>query len=165
MNDTVRIIITGGTFDKHYDELKGMLTFKDSHLPDIIRQSRITVPVELEINQLIDSLDMGDENRETIVTACERAPESRILITHGTDRMAETARALGQLGLDKTIVLTGAMVPYSVAGSDALFNLGSAFTAVQLLAPGVFIVMNGKVFPWDRVKKNYEQGVFESADN
>ena len=159
--DGVRVIITGGTFDKRYDELKGTLTFKDSHLPDIIKQARITVPVELEINQLIDSLDMKDENRDTIIEACRRSREHKILITHGTDRMAETAKALGALALPKTIVITGAMVPYSVSGSDALFNLGAAFSAVQLLPEGVFISMNGRVFPWDHVRKNFDKGVFE----
>lgn len=159
----VRIIITGGTFDKRYDELKGVLTFKDSHLPDIIRQVRVTVPTELEINQLVDSLDMGDENRLSILEACRRAVESRILITHGTDRMVETAKVLGAAALGKTIVLTGAMVPYSVSSSDSLFNLGCAFAAVQLLAPGVYVVMNGRVFSWDRVRKNYDRGVFEEA--
>ncbi len=159
----VRIIITGGTFDKRYDELKGVLTFKDSHLPDIIRQVRVTVPTELEINQLVDSLDMGDENRLSILEACRRAAESRILITHGTDRMVETAKVLGAAALGKTIVLTGAMVPYSVSSSDSLFNLGCAFAAVQLLAPGVYVVMNGRVFSWDRVRKNYDRGVFEEA--
>ena len=145
----IRIIITGGTFDKRYDELKGVLNFKDSHLPDILRQVRITERVELEINQLVDSLEMGDESRNSILEACRRSAEDRIVITHGTDRMVETAKVLGAAGLDKTIVLTGAMVPYSVAGSDALFNLGSAFQAVQLL-------------PWNGVKKNYEKGVFET---
>jgi L-asparaginase len=156
----IRIIITGGTFDKHYDELKGVLSFKNSHLPDIIRQVRITVPVELEINQLIDSLEMGDENRYNILEACRRAPEEHLIITHGTDRMVETAKVLGQEQLRKTIVLTGAMVPYSVSGSDALFNLGCAFTAVQLLPPGVYVAMNGRVFPWDGVRKDFEKGIF-----
>ncbi len=156
----IRIIITGGTFDKHYDELKGVLSFKNSHLPDIIRQVRITVPVELELNQLIDSLEMGDENRKNILEACRRAPEKHVIITHGTDRMVETAKVLGQAKLDKTIVLTGAMVPYSVSGSDALFNLGCAFTAVQLLKPGVYVTMNGRVFPWDGVRKDFEKGIF-----
>lgn len=159
----IRIIITGGTFDKHYDELKGVLAFKDSHLPDIIRQVRVTVPVELEINQLVDSLDMGDEHRRSVLEACGRAPEEHIVITHGTDRMAETARLLGPADLPKTIVLTGAMVPYSVAGSDALFNLGCAVQAVQLLPRGVWVVMNGRAFRWDRVRKNFEKGVFEDA--
>ncbi len=157
----IRIIITGGTFDKRYDELKGVLTFKDSHLPDIIRQVRITETVELEINQLVDSLEMGDENRKSVLEACARAGEDRIVITHGTDRMVETARVLGPAGLPKTIVLTGAMVPYSVSGSDSLFNLGCAFAAVQLLPHGVWVVMNGRAFAWDKVRKNYEKGVFE----
>lgn len=156
----IRIIITGGTFDKHYDELKGVLSFKNSHLPDIIRQVRITVPVELEINQLIDSLEMGDENRKNILEACLRAPEDHLIITHGTDRMVETAKVLGQEKLKKTIVLTGAMVPFSVSGSDALFNLGCAFTAVQLLLPGVYVAMNGRVFPWNGVRKDFEKGIF-----
>jgi len=160
--DGIRILITGGTFDKHYDELKGVLTFKNSHLPDIIKQVRITVPVELELHQLVDSLEMGDQDRQNILDACKRAAEDKIIITHGTDRMVDTAKVLGPVGLNKTIVLTGAMVPYSVAGSDALFNLGCAFTAVQLLPPGVFITMNGRVFPWDKVRKNYEKGVFET---
>ncbi|OHE58923.1 MAG: asparaginase, partial [Treponema sp. GWA1_62_8] len=107
----IRIIITGGTFDKRYDELKGVLNFKDSHLPDILRQVRITERVELEINQLVDSLEMGDESRNSILEACRRSAEDRIVITHGTDRMVETAKVLGAAGLDKTIVLTGAMVP------------------------------------------------------
>jgi L-asparaginase len=157
----IRIIITGGTFDKRYDELKGVLSFKDSHLPDIIRQVRVTEPVELEINQLVDSLEMDDENRKSILDACRRSQEDRIVITHGTDRMVETARVLGPANLGKTIVLTGAMVPYSVSGSDSLFNLGCAFAAVQLLSTGVWVVMNGRAFAWDKVRKNYEKGVFE----
>jgi L-asparaginase len=157
----IRIIITGGTFDKRYDELKGVLSFKDSHLPDIIRQARITEAVELEINQLVDSLEMDDENRNSVLKACRAAPEDRIVITHGTDRMVETARLLGGAGIDKTIVLTGAMIPYSVSGSDSLFNLGCAFAAVQILPRGVWVAMNGRMFPWDRVRKNYEKGVFE----
>ncbi len=158
----LRIIITGGTFDKQYDELKGVLTFKDSHLPDIVKQVRLTEPVELEINQLVDSLEMGEAGRLSILEACRRAPEDRIVITHGTDRMVETARLLGPAGLGKTIVLTGAMVPYSVSGSDALFNLGAAVAASSLLPPGVFVVMNGRAFAWDNVRKNYDKGVFEA---
>ncbi len=160
----IRIIITGGTFDKHYDELKGVLSFKESHLPDILKQVRVTEPVELEINQLVDSLEMGDENRRQILEACVRAPEDRIIITHGTDRMVQTARLLGEAGLCKTIVLTGAMVPFSVAGSDALFNLGSSFAAVTLSPPGVWVAMNGRVFRWDTVRKNYDRGIFEEVD-
>jgi L-asparaginase len=159
-DDPVRLIITGGTFDKHYDEIKGELTFKDSHLPDIIKRVRITSPVELEIVQLIDSLQMTDEHRARILDVCRAAPESRIVITHGTDRMPETAKLLGPAGLDKTVVLTGAMVPFQFSGSDALFNLGSAFMAARLLPPGVYIAMNGRAYAWDDVRKDFERGVF-----
>jgi len=157
----IRVIVTGGTFDKHYDEIRGELTFKESHLPEILRLTRVTLPVEVELNQLIDSLQMQDENRASVLEACRRAPEERIIVTHGTDTMAETAGLLGPAGMAKTVVLTGAMVPYKVQGSDALFNFGTAFAAVQLLPAGVWIVMNGRVFAWDAVRKNREKGVFQ----
>ncbi len=160
----IRIIITGGTFDKHYDEIKGQLTFNDSHLPEIIKQVRCSVPITLELNQLIDSLDMQEENRLRVLDSCRKAPEDFIIITHGTDTMAETARVLGEAGLGKHIVLTGAMVPYSVSGSDALFNLGTAVMAVQLAEPGVYICMSSRCFPWNNVKKNRERGVFENKE-
>lgn len=160
---SVRIIITGGTFDKHYDAIKGVLTFKDTHLPEIISQVRITVPVEVEINQLIDSLEMQDENRKRILGSCERSAESRIVITHGTDTMVKTAQCIGRANLLKTIVLTGAMVPYTIAGSDALFNLGCAFSAVQLLPSGVYLAMNGRIFTWDNVMKDTGKGLFKDA--
>lgn len=157
---SARLIITGGTFDKHYDELKGVLTFKDTHLPEILGQARITYPVELQIVHLIDSLEMTDGHRGLILEACRAAPESRIVITHGTDRMPETARYLGRAALGKTIVLTGAMLPYQLHGSDALFNLGSAFMAATILPPGVYIAMNGRSFPWETVRKEFSKGVF-----
>lgn len=163
-NDTIRVIVTGGTFDKHYDEIRGELTFKESHLPEILRLTRVTAPVEIEQDQLIDSLQMQDANRRSVLEACRRAAEGRIIVTHGTDTMSETAKVLGGAALDKTIVLTGAMIPYKITGSDALFNFGTAFMAVQLLAPGVYIVMNGRVFPWDKVRKNKALGVFETID-
>jgi L-asparaginase len=159
----IRIIITGGTFDKHYDELHGTLTFTDSHLPEILRIVRVTYPFELEINQLVDSLDMRMSNRLAILKSCRQAPEDKIIIIHGTDTMIETAQILAEAELRKRIVLTGAMIPYSVSNSDAVFNLGCSFTAVQLSAPGVSVVMNGQVFPWNAVRKNRERGVFESA--
>jgi L-asparaginase len=158
---TIRIIITGGTFDKHYDEIRGNLTFKDSHLPEILKFVRCTVPVELELNQLIDSLDMQTANRVQILESCRLAAEDHIVITHGTDTMVETAEVIGRAGLPKTVVLTGAMVPFIFSNSDAVFNLGCALTAVQLLPAGVYVVMNGAVFPWNNVKKNKEKGVFE----
>ena len=157
----IRIIVTGGTFDKHYDEIRGSLTFKDSHLPEILKFVRCTVPIELEINQLIDSLDMHTANRLQVLESVRRAPEERIVITHGTDTLVETAAVLGAAALAKTVVLTGAMVPYIFSTTDAVFNLGCAMTAVQLLPSGVYIVMNGRVFPWNGVRKNMEQGVFE----
>ena len=157
----IRIIITGGTFDKQYDELKGEMTFKQTHLPEILRYTRCTVPIELEINQLIDSLDMQEQNRRRVLESCERCNEEQIVITHGTDTMTETARMIGNAALPKTIVLTGAMVPYAVIGSDAIFNLGCALSAVQILPHGVYIAMNGQVFAWDNVRKNRSRGVFE----
>lgn len=161
----MRIIITGGTFDKQYDEIKGELTFKDSHLPKILEQARVTAQIALEINQLTDSLYMTDEHRQRILVSCQAAPETTIVIVHGTDTMVETARLLGQANLGKTIVLTGAMIPYAVNGSDSLFNLGYSVSAAQLLPAGVYIAMNGRTFPWDNVRKNREKGAFEPLPN
>ncbi len=157
----IRIIITGGTFDKHYDELRGELTFRDSHLPAILEQVRLIVPVELEINELVDSLDMRESDRTRIADACGDSPQERIVITHGTDTMAETAAAIGVRRLARVVVLTGAMIPFAFTGSDAVFNLGCAIAAVQTLPYGVYVAMNGRVFRWDSVRKNRELGVFE----
>jgi L-asparaginase len=157
----LRIIVTGGTFDKHYDAIKGELTFKDSHLPAILEQARVTVPVAIEVNQLIDSLHMTDAHRQSVLAACRAAPEPSIVVIHGTDTMAETARVLGEASLAKTVVFTGAMIPYSVQGSDALFNLGFALAMSQSLAAGAYIAMNGRVFPWNDVRKDKTGGVFE----
>lgn len=158
----LRILATGGTFDKHYDEITGQLTFTDSHLPQAIQRARITTPVTLEILVLLDSLDMRDEDRRRILDACRAATEQAIVVIHGTDTMPETARVLGPAALDKTIVLTGAMVPYEIAGSDALFNFGFAAAVAQTLPAGVYVAMNGQVFAWDRVRKNRSAGVFEA---
>jgi L-asparaginase len=159
----IRIIITGGTFDKIYDEVRGNLTFRDTHLPEILKLTRCTVPIQIELNQLIDSLDMHTANRLQILEACRRAEEGHIVVTHGTDTMVETAGVLGAAGLEKTVVLTGSMVPYTFSSSDAVFNLGCALTAVQILPQGVYIAMNGRVFPWDNVRKNRESGIFEET--
>jgi L-asparaginase len=156
-----RIIVTGGTFDKEYDAIKGELTFRDSHLPAILRQARVTAPVVVEINQMIDSLQMTDASRQSVLEDCQAAPESHIVIVHGTDTVAATAAVIGRAGLAKTVVLTGAMIPYSVTGSDALFNLGFAMGVAQLLPYGVYVAMNGQVFAWDQVRKNKDAGVFE----
>ena len=159
---SARIIVTGGTFDKHYDAIKGELTFKHSHLTAILEQARVTLPIALEINQLIDSLEMQDEHRASILAACRLAPESCIVVIHGTDTMALTAAVVGQAALKKTIVFTGAMVPYSVQGSDALFNLGFALAAAQSLSANTYVAMNGRVFGWREVQKNKLDGVFET---
>lgn len=159
---TLRIVVTGGTFDKRYDELKGELTFKDSHLPLILKAARVTLPVEVEVTELKDSLYMTDADRRRVLDACRTAFERQIVVVHGTDTMVQTAHLIGAASLDKTIVLTGAMVPFSVYGSDSLFNLGFAVAAAQTLAPGVFVSMNGRIFAWDRVRKNTDQGIFEA---
>lgn len=165
MSTAIRIIITGGTFDKQYDELRGELTFKSSHLPEILSRVRMTVPVELEINELVDSLQMRDEDRVRIADACQASPQRRIVITHGTDTMCETAAVIGRRGLERVVVLTGAMIPYAFAGSDAVFNLGCAVAAAQALPDGVYVAMNGRLFRWDNVRKNRELGVFELAEH
>ncbi|MFZ6848371.1 asparaginase domain-containing protein [Undibacterium sp. RuRC25W] len=157
---TLRILATGGTFDKHYNEIQGKLSFSESHLPEVIQRARLTVPVELEVCMLMDSLDMDDNHRQTILEACQRSPEKAIVIIHGTDTMRETAEVLGAANLGKTVVFTGAMIPYDIANSDAFFNLGFACAAAQLLPAGVHVAMNGKIFPWDDVQKNRSAGVF-----
>jgi L-asparaginase len=157
---TLRIIATGGTFDKHYNELAGKLEFGSSHVPEVLQRARLTVPVELEVCMLMDSLEMDDTHRQSILQACQNASEKAIVIIHGTDTMRETAEVLGAAKLDKTIVFTGAMVPYEIANSDALFNLGFACGVAQLLPAGVHVAMNGKVFDWNNVQKNRAAGVF-----
>lgn len=160
---TLRIIATGGTFDKHYDPLTGNLVFRESVLPGALKRARITEPHVFEPLLALDSLDMNAEHRQQILQACERAEEQYIVIVHGTDTMRETAEVLGHADLEKTVVLTGAMVPYLIDASDALFNLGFACAAAKLCAHGVYIAMNGRVFAWDDVKKNRAAGVFENA--
>ena len=159
----IRILVTGGTFDKEYDELTGQLFFKQSHIGEMLRLGRSRVDVSVATVMMIDSLDMTDADRAAIVNACTRSAEEQIVITHGTDTMTQTAAALAPVVSGKTIVLTGAMVPYAFGSSDGLFNLGSALSFVQVLPPGVYIAMNGKCFPWDRVRKNRELGEFEEV--
>ncbi len=159
----IRILVTGGTFDKEYDELSGRLFFKDTHVPEMLRLGRCRLDVSLRTVMMVDSLEMTDGDRQTILANCRQAPERQIVVTHGTDTMVETARALALGAVEKTIVLTGAMVPYAFGSSDGLFNLGSALTFVQVLPPGVYIAMNGRCFRWDRVRKNVQLGVFEDA--
>ena len=195
----IRILVTGGTFDKEYDEIAGTLYFKDTHVHEMLRLGRCRAPVTVESLMLVDSLQMTDADRQRIADRCLACPERLIVITHGTDTIVETAHALAHAisqrtgtgmnhpgtgtrqfpgtgerqssgtdgrqspGTDigKTIVLTGAMVPYAFGSSDGMFNLGSAISFVQALAPGVYVAMNGRAFPWDGVRKNRETGVFE----
>jgi L-asparaginase len=157
----IRIVVTGGTFDKTYDEISGRLSFGATHLPEMLRLGRSRVDTTIETLMMIDSLDMTDTDRARIVAACAGCPEARIVVTHGTDTMVETARAVARGVAGKTVVLTGAMVPYAFGSSDGLFNLGSALSFAEVLPPGVYIAMNGQHLPWDRVRKNREAGVFE----
>ena len=158
----VRVLVTGGTFDKTYDEISGRLSFDTTHVPEMLRLGRSRVELTIETLMMIDSLDMSDADRSRIVARCVACAERHIVVTHGTDTMVETARALAG-GVDaKTVVLTGAMIPYAFGSSDGLFNLGSALSFAQVLPPGVYIAMNGQCFVWDRVRKNRETGVFES---
>lgn len=158
---SIRIFVTGGTFDKEYNELNGQLYFKDSHLPEMLELGRCLVPVDVRTLMMIDSLEMTDMDRELIARHCADAEEQHIIITHGTDTMADTARLLAQKSLGKTIVLTGAMIPYKFGSSDGLFNLGSAMAFVQTLSPGVYVAMNGRYYTADNVRKNKQSGVFE----
>jgi L-asparaginase len=161
MSSFIRLFVTGGTFDKEYDERNGNLFFKDTHLREMLKLGRCLLDVEIRTLMMIDSLEMDDEDREVILSQCRKCDRDRIVITHGTDTMEITARLLGQNITGKTIVLTGAMIPMAFGSSDGLFNLGSALAFAQGLAPGVYIAMNGRCFTWDNVRKNRDAGVFE----
>jgi len=158
---SIRIFITGGTFDKEYNELNGQLYFKDTHMHNLLDMGRSKLDVEIRTLMMIDSLEMTDEDRELIVHQCNQCEEKQIIITHGTDTMARTAKVLAKHVKGKTIVLTGAMIPIKFGSSDGLFNIGSALAFVQTLSPGVYVAMNGRFFNWDNVQKNKETGVFE----
>jgi L-asparaginase len=160
---SIRVLVTGGTFDKEYDELTGRLFFKETHLREMLRLGRCRVPVTVETVMMVDSLEMTDADRARIAEICKRAPEERIVLTHGTDTMVETAAALASEQTAKTIVLTGAMVPWAFGSSDGLFNLGSAISFVQTLPAGVYIAMNGRCFDWDDVRKDRTTGAFETV--
>ena len=160
----VRIFITGGTFDKEYDEISGHLYFKDTHVAEMLKLGRCRLQVEVRTIMMVDSLEMTDEDRQLIAQNCLKASESQIVITHGTDTMVDTARVLAARVPDKTVVLTGAMIPYAFGSSDGLFNLGSAIALAQALRPGVYIAINGQVFDWDKTRKNKDTGAFESLE-
>ncbi len=161
MDQNIRLFVTGGTFDKEYNERNGALYFKDTHMRDILQLGRCLLEVEVRTLMMVDSLEMDDDDRHVILTQCQKCENERIVITHGTDTMEGTARLLGQHITDKTIVLTGAMIPYAFGSSDGLFNMGSALAFAQSLPHGVYIAMNGRYFMWDNVRKNRDAGVFE----
>lgn len=160
----IMIFVTGGTFDKEYDELNGKLYFKDTHLPEMFKLGRCSLDIRIRTLMMIDSLEMTDEDREAIIRQCRRCEEARILITHGTDTMVKTAKALEKEKITKTIVLTGAMIPYKFGSSDGFFNLGSALAFAQTLPHGVYIAMNGKYFTAGKVAKNLRTGYFEELN-
>jgi L-asparaginase len=164
MTDRIKIIATGGTFDKVYDPISGQLVFNESHLPAIVKQSRIQPQPNIETVMLIDSLEMTELHRQQILTVVQAATETKIVIIHGTDTMTETAKTLGQANLTKTIVLTGAMVPVDIVNSDAQFNLGFALGCASTLAAGTYVAMNANVHAWNQVRKNKEQGIFERVN-
>jgi L-asparaginase len=158
----IRILVTGGTFDKEYDEVRGRLFFKDTHVQEMLEKGRSRVPVSVRTLMMIDSLDMTDADRALVVAQCRQSEEDRLVVTHGTDTMVDTARAVAAAGLaGKTVVFTGAMIPYAFGSSDGLFNLGSALSFAQVLAPGVYVAMNGQCFRWDEVRKNRDTATFE----
>jgi L-asparaginase len=160
----IRVLITGGTFDKEYDEIRGRLFFRDSHLAEMLALGRCKLDLEIRTLMMIDSLEMTEADRELIVRQCSEATEERIVITHGTDTMEITARVLAERVTGKTIVLTGAMIPYKFGSSDGLFNLGSALAFVQSLPAGIYVAMNGRYLTAERVQKNRETGTFEEKD-
>lgn len=160
----IQIFVTGGTFDKEYNELNGSLFFKDTHLPEMLEKGRSRLSVNIDTLLMKDSLEFNDIDRQLISFSCASAAADRILITHGTDTMVQTAQYLAAQNLGKTIVLTGAMIPYKFGSSDGMFNLGSALAFLQILDPGVYISMNGKIFATNNVRKNLEKGEFETIN-
>jgi len=161
---SIRIFITGGTFDKEYNELNGQLYFKDTHIHELLKLGRCRVEVDIRTLMMVDSLEMTDDDRQLIARQCQNSDEDKIIITHGTDTMSETAAFIAKETNGKTIVLTGAMIPYKFGSSDGLFNLGSALAFVQALPNGVYVAMNGRYFNWDNVRKNKQTGVFEEVN-
>jgi L-asparaginase len=159
----IRIFVTGGTFDKEYNELNGQLFFKDTHIQEILKLGRSKLDLSIRTLMLVDSLEMSDNDRQLILESCKGADEDRIVVTHGTDTMTMTAKLLAEHITDKTIIITGAMIPYKFGSSDGLFNLGSALAFAQTLQPGVYIAMNGRYFNWDNCRKNRQTGVFEES--
>jgi len=163
-DEEIRIFATGGTFDKEYNELNGQLFFKDTHLYEMLKRGRNTVNISVRTLMMLDSLDMTNVEREVVLQSCLRASKDRIIITHGTDTMIETAQLLSKKIKNKTVILTGALIPYAFGTSDGFFNLGNAIAYVQVLPPGVYIVMNGRYFDPHNVKKDYTTGFFNTLE-
>jgi L-asparaginase len=159
---SIRILVTGGTFDKEYDELTGQLYFKQTHIREMLERGRCRLDVAVEVLMMRDSLELTAEHRASILAAARDCAESSVVITHGTDTMVETARVIAAAGLAKTVVLTGAMIPWAFGSSDGLFNLGSALSFAQALPHGVWVAMNGRVLPWDNARKDRSTGTFEA---
>jgi L-asparaginase len=164
LNSRIKIFITGGTFDKEYNELTGELYFKNTHMYELLELGRSQVNVDIETLMMVDSLKMSVTERQYIIEKCVQTDNSKIVITHGTDTMVETARILAENTRDKTIVLTGAMIPFKFGSSDGLFNMGSALSFVQALDNGVYIAMNGQIFSQGNVRKNKKLGIFEELE-
>jgi L-asparaginase len=158
---SIRIFITGGTFDKEYNELTGKLYFNDTHMNKLLDMGRCHVPVEVRTLMMVDSLEMTDEDRQLILHQCNQCEEDKIVLTHGTDTMSQTALLLGEQIKNKTIIITGAMIPITFGSSDGLFNLGGAIAFAQALPYGVYVAMNGRYFNYNNVKKNKQTGMFE----
>jgi L-asparaginase len=163
---SILVLVTGGTFDKEYDEINGRLFFDGTHVPEMLKLGRCRLDVQVRTLMMVDSLEMSERDRLVVLSHCKQAPEPRIVVTHGTDTLVDTAAVLahGLEGSGKTVVLTGAIIPFAFGSSDGLFNLGSALSFVQALPPGVYVAMNGRWFPWNNVRKNREQGVFEALE-
>ena len=164
MQEKIKIFITGGTFDKEYNELTGELYFKNSHMYELLELGRCQLDVDIETLMMVDSIEMSKTERNYIIQKCIEEPIKQIIITHGTDTMVKTARILADAVNDKTIVLTGAMIPVRFGSSDGLFNMGSALSFVQALSPGVYIAMNGQIFNQENVRKNKKLGIFEGTE-
>jgi L-asparaginase len=160
----IKIIVTGGTFDKEYNELNGELFFNKTHIPEMLKLGRSRLKIKIVTLMMRDSLHMNDSDMKIILKECHNSEEDKILITHGTDNMVKTAQILGQSIKNKTVVITGAMIPYTFGSSDGLFNLGSALAYVQVLPKGIYIAMNGRYFHWNNVRKNKKTGFFEEIN-
>ena len=158
----IQILITGGTFDKSYDHISGDLFFEKTHIPEMLERSKCRLNVNVKTLMMIDSLEMTQKDIEKILEECKKTNSTKIVITHGTDTMVNTAEKIAKTIKNKTIVLTGAMIPYAFgSSSDGFFNLGSALSFVQTLENGVYIAINGQYFDYDKVKKNKLKGYFE----